>query len=162
MHALTHCRLPDAKYNFVLNCDFYYYSYEFRSKKHVYYGSSLSLVHANQTNDIQGNKLRNQRSQFFFLQSACFHCTWCFNQLHQVRLKMASYSHTEHNQNHYRTREHILDRYRHGKDLFDRPGEEYLYLSNNQDYPQLVQSQAERFLYMTKRSNLSNVGFIDA
>jgi hypothetical protein len=74
---------------------------------------------------------------------------------------MASYSHTEHNQNQFRSREHILNRYRHGKDLFDRPGEEYIYISNNTDYPQLVQFEAERFLYMTRRSNLTDVGFID-
>lgn len=74
---------------------------------------------------------------------------------------MASYSHTEHNRLEFRTREHIIDRFRTGKDLFDRPGETYVYVDNNLDYPQLVKAQPDRFLYMTKRANSSNAGFID-
>ncbi len=161
MNALSHCLLPKSSVRFVLNCDFYYYSYEFRSKRHFYYGSTLTLMHSNQSNLPSGTEIRNQRFKYKFMPSTCYHCTWCFNQLKEVRLKMASYSHTEHNQNQFRSREHILNRYRHGKDLFDRPGEEYIYISNNTDYPQLVQFEAERFLYMTRRSNLTDVGFID-
>ena len=74
---------------------------------------------------------------------------------------MASYSHTEHNQLRFRTREHIVDRYRTGKDLFDRPGETYTFVVNNLDYPRLIRAQPERFIHMTKRANSSNAGFID-
>ena len=163
MYALTHCQLPDSVFSFVLTCDFYYYSYEFRSRTHeIYYGSTLSLIDGKQRKSLSGNELRNQRSNYVLIRSGCFHCTWCFNQLKQVRLKMASYSHTEHNQEQYRTREHILDHYRHGKDLFDRAGEFYTYLPDNRDYPKLVQSEPDRFLYLTKRYNQTNAGFIDA
>lgn len=74
---------------------------------------------------------------------------------------MAAYSHTEHNQLQYRTREHILDRYRHGKDLFDRNDQIYRFQENNQDLPQLLKSEPSRFMYMTTRFNTTNAGFID-
>lgn len=162
MNALTNCLLPDPFPPSVLICDFYYYSYEFRSKIHTHYGSTINLIISNQSNIPSGNSLRDTRFKFQSQPSSCFHCTWCFNQLKKVRLKMSSYSHTEHNQIQFRSKEHILNRYRYGKDLFDRHGEEYVYIINNIDFPELVKLQAERFMYMTKRSKLPNVGFIDS
>ena len=142
------------------DCDFYYYSYEYRNKFLQHFGSTVTLINTNQTNP-SGNELRDARFRYRTISSTCFHCTWCFNQLKEVRLKMASYSHLEHNQVKFQSREHILDRYRYGKDLFDRKGLEYVYV-NNTDYPQLVKLQSERFMFMTNRTKLPNVGFIDA
>lgn len=162
MNALFHCSLPNPFISSVLDCDFYYYSYEFRSKIHKHYGSTVTLIDSNQSKQPFGNSLRNERFHYRNIPSTCFHCTWCFNQLNQVRLKMASYSHVEHNQDRFRSRDHILNRYRYGQDLFERPNEEYIYIKNNADFPELVKLQSERFMFMTKRTNLTNVGFIDA
>jgi beta-1,4-mannosyl-glycoprotein beta-1,4-N-acetylglucosaminyltransferase len=161
MNALFNCPLPNPFLPLVLDCDFYYYSYEFRSIIHKWYGSTITLIDSNQSKNLSGNSLRDERFHFKSIPSTCYHCTWCFNQLKEVRLKMASYSHTEHNEIQFRQREHILNRYRYGKDLFDRPGEEYIYIKNNINFPELVKLQSERFMYMTRRSNLINVGFID-
>jgi len=162
MNALSHCSLPSPFPSSVLVCDFYYYSYEFRNKPHVFLGSTVILVDTKQSNSPSGNTLRNVRGSYHRMDSSCFHCSWCFNELKEVRLKMASYSHTEHNEEKFRARDHIIDRYQHGKDLFDRPGEEYIYISNNTELPRLVQFQPERFKFMTQRARLPNAGFIDA
>jgi len=162
MNALANCPLSDPFLPLVLDCDFYYYSYEFRSKTRTWFGSTINLINSSQLEIPSGNSLRDERFHFKSIPSTCYHCTWCFNQLKEVLMKIASYSHTEHNQIKFRSREHILNRYRHGKDLFDRSGDEYIYIKNNTDFPELVKLQPERFMYITKRSNLSNVGFIDA
>jgi len=120
------------------------------------------MIDSNQPNLPTSNSLLHERFKFNFFPSTCYHCTWCFNQLKEVLMKIASYSHTEHNEIKFRSREHILKRYRYGIDLFDRQGEEYIYINNNTDLPELVKSQPERFMYTTKRSKMYNVGFIDA
>jgi len=162
MNALANCPLPDSFPPSILDCHFYYYSYEFRSKTHIYHGVTIHLIHSNPSNLPTSNSLRHGKFDFHCFPSTCYHCTWCFNQLKDVRRKMASYSHTEHNGIKFRSSEQILKRYRYGIDLFDRQGEEYIYINNNTDLPELVKSQPERFLYMTKRSKMYNVGFIDA
>jgi hypothetical protein len=162
MNALSSCSLPDPFPASVLDCDFYYYSYEYRSKMRQHFGSTVTVVEPYRSEHPSGNSLRDARFHYRAISSTCFHCTWCFNQLKTVRLKMASYSHIEHNQAKFHSREHILDRYRYGKDLFDRPNEEYVYVKDNNDFPELVKLQSQRFMYMINRSNLANVGFIDA
>ena len=161
MQALRQCQLPSPFHPLALQCEFYYYSYEFRNVIHKLLGSTVTRVFANQSKQVSGDALRKTRTDFPSVPRSCYHCTWCFNQIKEVRFKMSSYSHTEHNRLEFRTREHIIDRFRTGQDLFDRPGETYVYVDNNLDYPQLVKAQPDRFHYMMKRANSSNAGFID-
>ncbi|KAF9271380.1 hypothetical protein BGZ68_003744, partial [Mortierella alpina] len=91
----------------------------------------------------------------------CYHCTWCFSNITQVTRKMQSYSHTEHNQEQYRSRQWILDHFSQGIDLFDREGEINDYIEDNQDLPQYVRDSPKRFSYMLRRKGLANAGFVD-
>jgi beta-1,4-mannosyl-glycoprotein beta-1,4-N-acetylglucosaminyltransferase len=164
MRVLSACQLPVPFPSLVLVCASYYYSFEFRRKGDAMVGPTVSLLMANRTNrslSPSGKILRDERFGYQHMPSACYHCSWCFDQINLTRTKMASYSHTEHDRAQFQTQEHILTRYRHGKDLFDRPGEEYVRIENNAEVPELVKAQKRRFLYMTNRSALVNDGFRD-
>ena len=164
LRILSACQLPDPFPALVLVCATYYYSFEFLRIGNVILGPTVSLLPANRANrsvSPSGKILRDERFGYQQMPSACYHCSWCFDQINLTRTKMASYSHTEHDRDHFQAQEHILTRYRHGKDLFDRPGEEYKHVKNNDEIPELVKAQQERFIYMINRSALVNVGFRD-
>ncbi|KAF9279415.1 hypothetical protein BGZ68_007945 [Mortierella alpina] len=74
---------------------------------------------------------------------------------------MESYSHREHNKEQYRDRKWILDHFSQGIDLFDQPKQIYDYIEDNQDVPQYVRDNPQRFSYMLRRKGLANAGFID-
>lgn len=110
-----------------------------------------------------GTKLREYRikDEATFVDDACFHCSWCFSNLTQVVNKVEAYSHTEHNQEKYKDRSWILDRFRNGQDLFEREWDTFEYVENNLDLPQYVLDNQDRFEYMLSRRGKANAGFID-
>lgn len=164
LQALTTCQLPRPFRSLVLICAYYYYSFEFRRRGGTTIGATvtwLSMHRSNRTSLPSGKGLRDERFDYRRIPSACYHCSWCFDRINLTRSKMASNSHTELNQARFQTQEHILSRYRQGKDLFDRPGEIYLRVANNKEIPKLVNAQRDRFAYMWNRSVLPNAGFRD-
>ncbi|KAF9942137.1 hypothetical protein BGZ67_002772 [Mortierella alpina] len=170
---------------FKLGCRFYYYSYEYRHRGDWYgpvlvrYRDPASPIFARPESDpyprlsrIQhvmeddwshaGQRLREQRVEDTpSFDDQCYHCTWCFSNITQVTRKMHSYSHTEHSQELYTKRRWILDHFSQGIDLFERSGEIYDYIGDNQDLPQYVRNNSARFSYMLRRKGLANAGFTD-
>ncbi|KAF9923255.1 hypothetical protein BGZ67_009915 [Mortierella alpina] len=170
---------------FKLGCQFYYYSYEYRHRGD-WYGPTLmryrdpdspiftrpesdpypglDVIQHIMENDWAdaGRRLRDRvvgNTPHF--DGQCHHCTWCFSNITAVIRKMQSYSHTEHSQSTYTNKKWILDHFSQGIDLFDRGGEIYDYVEDNQDLPQYIRSNSEKFSFMLRRKGLANAGFID-
>ncbi|KAF9285927.1 hypothetical protein BGZ68_003360 [Mortierella alpina] len=170
---------------FTLGCRFYYYSYEYRHRGDwngpmlFRYRDSDSPIfsrpesnpypHLNMVQDIMANgwlrageRLRNKRDEGApGFDDQCYHCSWCFSNITQVTRKMQSYSHTDHNQEKYSSRKWILDHFSQGIDLFDRGGQDYDYIEDNQDVPQYVRDNKSKFSFMLRRKGLPNAGFLD-
>ncbi|KAG0048832.1 hypothetical protein BGZ83_006272 [Gryganskiella cystojenkinii] len=109
-----------------------------------------------------GQSLRDERNGNEPLHdNQCYHCTWCFAYLEQFVHKATSYSHQEHNQPYVRDPEYIKDHVRRGVDIFEREYDQFNYIENNQDLPEYIKANPEKFSYMLKRKDLPNAGFVD-
>ncbi|KAF9980601.1 hypothetical protein BGZ75_008250 [Mortierella antarctica] len=169
---------------FRLGCRFYYYSYEFRHRGDwngpalLRYRDPDSPIftrpesnpypHLSMVQNIMengwlraGERLRNKRDEAPGFDDQCYHCSWCFSNITQVIRKMQSYSHTDHNQEKYSSRRWILDHFSQGTDLFDRGGQEYDYVKDNQDVPLYVRDNKSKFSFMLRRKDLPSAGFLD-
>ncbi|CAF1074626.1 unnamed protein product [Rotaria sordida] len=159
IQALASCQLPTPFQSLVLQCDFYYYSFEFLSATYRYFpGITISRFSPNDKIPLD---LRVGRFYNRPMLSTCFHCSYCFDRLETVRLKTASFSHIELNLPKFQEPKHIIDCFRNGKDLYDRHSERFRRVNINEiELPQLVQVERERFMYMLDRSS-PNAGFRD-
>ncbi|CAO3565158.1 unnamed protein product [Mortierella alpina] len=170
---------------FKLGCQFYYYSFEYRHRGDwcgptlMRYRNHDSPIFRRPESDpnpgserIQyimennwsdaGSRLRDRNVEDTpYFDGQCHFCTWCFSNIKQVTRKMHSYSHTEHSESTFTNKAWILDHYRQGIDLFEREGELYDYIKDNQDLPQYVRDNSDRFSFMLRRKGLANAGFID-
>lgn len=94
------------------------------------------------------------------LWSAGWHCSTCFSTIEEVLTKMSSFSHQFLNKEVYRDPDRIADHVRAGKDLWDRPGEEYQRMENNKDVPPILLDKSEQFAHLLNRDG-PNAGFKD-
>jgi len=92
--------------------------------------------------------------------NAGWHCSTCFEHIEEVLGKMGSFSHTSLNQEGFRDRQRIVDRVRNGKDLWDRKGEEFDWVDQNEDLPEILKGDRERWRYLLDRDG-ENAGFVD-
>ncbi|QSZ33799.1 hypothetical protein DSL72_005371 [Monilinia vaccinii-corymbosi] len=154
-------RTCDYKGSITLHARFYYYSYQFLHRG-VEWAHPQATVYAGPTDTILPADLRYGKGDFpkGNLANASWHCSSCFPTMAEMKIKMASFSHTEYNTDEFKSEERIADRVRKGLDLFDRQGEEYDKLEGNNDVPDWVAKNPEKFGYLLKRDN-RNAGFID-
>ncbi|CAF4649768.1 unnamed protein product [Rotaria sp. Silwood1] len=159
VRALASCQLPLPFQSLLLQCEFYYYSFEFRHATRPYWpGGSVSRF---SPTDKISSGIREARVRYRPMPGTCFHCSYCFDRLSTVRLKLASFSHTELDIPKYHDQKHIIDRFRNGKDLFDRASEPLRRVYKNEiELPRLLQVEQNRFGYMLNRS-APNAGFLD-
>ncbi|CAF4001760.1 unnamed protein product, partial [Rotaria sordida] len=159
IQTLASCQLHTPFQSLLLQCDFYYYSFGFRHAPDPYFpGVTVSRF---SPNDKIPLNLRESRFHNRPMLSTCFHCSYCFDRLETVRLKIASFSHTELNIPKYHDQKYIIDCFRNGKDLYDRHGVRFRHVNINKiELPRLVQVKRERFMYMLDRSS-PNAGFRD-
>ena len=94
------------------------------------------------------------------LANASWHCSSCFASMGELLDKMAAFSHTSMNAAPFRDRARIADRVRSGRDLWDRPGQEYERVEGNADVPGFVLGNRARFGYMLDRDG-RDAGFVD-
>ncbi|KAG0232141.1 hypothetical protein BGW42_008357 [Actinomortierella wolfii] len=180
-HALSFVRL---------DCDFYYYSYEYKHRGQ-WIGPILARfeepdVGVDPFLDDQ-NKLDKDGMVIFdkpfwndynnmgyrmrmmlrldqdvaTVDQSCWHCSWCFPNISDVQRKANSYSHREHADSQFMQHDWILEHFREGIDLFEREGEVYDYIKNNKDVPAYVATQRDRFAYQLNRKGKYNAGFVD-
>ncbi|KAG0242224.1 hypothetical protein BGW41_004656 [Actinomortierella wolfii] len=172
-----------------LGCSLYYYSYEYKHPQpwtgptlaQFEEASSETVdVFADDEDKLDGNGRLVVQKPFWddwsnagyrlralvrhnddvpYVEDACWHCSWCFATTDQFKNKASSYSHSEHNQPDFRNEKWIVQHVREGKDLFDRPGQTYEYIANNDDLPKYIDINRDRFAYMLDRKGKSNAGF---
>ena len=162
IRALKSCQLPDPFPATLLKCDFYYYSFEFVQPRSPHWpGVSVAFY---KPNEVIPSKIRHAKDSYQPAIGTCFHCSYCFDTVAAVRLKLSSFSHMEVDIDRFRNLKHILDRYKHGKDLFDNIVQPFPRPNLNEtEIPQLllVESERDRFDYMWKRLSMDNIGFRD-
>ncbi|KAG0255303.1 hypothetical protein DFQ27_006315 [Actinomortierella ambigua] len=172
----------------VLNCDLYYYSFEFKRDEPrrgpVMAQFQLAPTDVDPSSDEPVVLAQNGIRQFpkplwedwpnvghrlralvyapeaNIIPDACWHCSWCFSTISQVKSKAASYSHTEHNQATYMNNDWIIQHFQQGRDLFDRP-ETYVYRGPPTDIPQYVADHPEKYAYLTRRYKDPKAAFRD-
>lgn len=144
-----------------LECKFYYYSYQFHHHGDDWIGA---VIHKFETIEKfpSGQQLREMRDDdnIHQIPNSCWHCTWCFSNINAFINKASSYSHKEHNDEEFMNKEWIIDHVRYGIDLFERPGEYYEYIEDNQDIPNYINKNRKKFAYMLDRRN-DYAGFIE-
>jgi beta-1,4-mannosyl-glycoprotein beta-1,4-N-acetylglucosaminyltransferase len=118
LYLLKSCGIPRQFPPTVLQCDAYYYSFEFRSSSNpVRLGTTLSRFNARQ---MIPSGIYNARSHYRPIPHVCFHCSYCFDTVTLVRSKLTSFSHTELDIARYHNLQYIIDRFQNGKYLFRR------------------------------------------
>lgn len=129
---------------------------------------SLEFLFELSENDwmVAGGRLRElarseARNKMIGLPKSCWHCSWCFATMRQVRAKLDARSHTELDKKEYWAKDWILDRVRSGKDLMDRPHLQYEYLANNTDVPSTLIMNKDRYSFMLERKDRDDAGFLD-
>ncbi|KAI0484808.1 glycosyltransferase family 17 protein [Xylariaceae sp. FL0804] len=160
---LKACHFPRR---LTLRSHFYYYSYQYMHKgtqwahpQATFYQGWRTILPTNLRNSDGGLQplIKLEKGDLW---SAGWHCSTCFSTVEEVLVKMASFSHIWLNQDVFRDRDRIADRVRNGKDLWDREGEEYERVDNNQDIPPPLLAKPSRFSYLFNRDG-PTVGFSD-
>ncbi|KAG9238279.1 glycosyl transferase family 17 protein [Amylocarpus encephaloides] len=165
--AITIMRNCDFPKRLTLRSQFFYYGFQWRHvgedwahpQATIYYGPERTILPVDLRNGEGGNRISAWWDKAE-LWNAGWHCSTCFEKINDVLKKMSSFSHTGYNKEEFRDRTRIVDRVRKGLDLWDRPGENYIYISDNQDIPQFLRENRLRFKYMLDRDNWS-AGFVD-
>ncbi|ORY62248.1 glycosyl transferase [Pseudomassariella vexata] len=149
-----------------LRSSFYYYSFQFLHSgaqwihpQATYYQGWRTILPVNLRN-WDGGLQPLVKLETADLWNAGWHCSSCFSTIQEFLNKMSSFSHVWMNQEVYRDRDRIANYVRQGKDLWDREGEEFLRVENNEDIPPMLLDERDRFSYLVDRDGPS-AGFRD-
>ena len=154
--VLRQCDFPRR---LTLESMFYYYSFQWRHRGNwmhpqaTYYTGASTITPSNLRNGEGSNFV----STFFAhyekatLRNASWHCSSCFSTMAEVRNKLSSFSHSGWNRDEFRTTESLIDKFRHGLDLFERPEEVYDRVERNFDVPNYVLQNRDSFRYLLDR-----------
>lgn len=150
-----------------LRSRFYYYSFQWLHRgpdwphpQATYYQGPKDTLLPNSLRIGDGGFAPLRAFEKGELANASWHCSSCFATVDEFLGKMASFSHTWMNAEEFRDRDRILDRVRHGKDLWDREGEMFDRIEDNRDVPSYLLHNTERFGYMLDRDG-PTAGFKD-
>ena len=130
----------------LLRQNLYYYAFSWRHDVPLYWRTDAVLW------DIKHPRynIRRQDGAAVVVNNSGWHCSWCFKRMQQFRIKARSYSHSEHDQGHFLSRNHILQSVRNGLDLFNRSSETFTFVEPI-DIPLYLKSNAHRYLWMLDR-----------
>lgn len=164
--TITILKACDFPLRLNLRSEFYYYSFQFRHKgaqwahpQATYYRGSRTILPVNLRNSDGGIQplIKLDTADLW---NAGWHCSSCLATIAELLTKLSSFSHQWMNVDGYRDRDRIASYIRQGKDLWDREGEEFERIDNNQDIPKILLDQRERFSYLLDRDG-PNAGFGD-
>lgn len=168
--VLRACEIPRR---LTLRSQFYYYSFQFLHRGVEWPHPQATIFHGlDQTilpDDLRNNDGLRQWGLLAplvrwldtgDLWNAAWHCSSCFRTVAEVQTKLESFSHMLLNTPEYHDRDRIADRVRKGKDLWDRPGEIYDTIDDNNDIPAPLKTNRERWAYLLDR-NGDSAGFAD-
>ncbi|KAJ3077431.1 hypothetical protein HDU99_001187 [Rhizoclosmatium hyalinum] len=133
---------------------FHYFGFAYWHHRHYWPdGKVLRWTNKLSIDKFEAQGLRFDHAGGVQVKNAGWHCSWCFSNMSQVMSKVQSYSHQEHNQPEFLTRENILNGFRHGYDLFGRTYDQFKYIEDNQDLPDYVALNRDKYEYMLYRRN---------
>ncbi|KAK4157803.1 glycosyltransferase [Chaetomidium leptoderma] len=146
---------------------FYYYSFQWlhrgpewpHPQATFYQGMGKTLL-PNDLRIADGGMWPTREWEKGDLHNASWHCSSCFETMGELLNKMGSFSHTNMNAAKFRERKRIAKRIRKGEDLWDREGQVYDRVDDNEDVPGFLLENRERFAYMLNRDG-PNAGFTD-
>ncbi|EME78581.1 glycosyltransferase family 17 protein, partial [Pseudocercospora fijiensis CIRAD86] len=171
LNVLRHCQFPDR---LTLQSRFYYYSFQWlhigeewpHPQATTYHGLRGTLTPTHLRNGIGGVSIIPFWSAFLrwyqkaSISDAAWHCSSCFSTIEEMRMKMASFSHTPLNTDENRDEKTMLERVRKGLDLFGRAGERYARVEGNRDVPRYILDHWAKFKYLLNRDG-EDAGFTD-
>ncbi|KAI0899316.1 glycosyltransferase family 17 protein [Annulohypoxylon nitens] len=161
--VLKACQFPRR---LTLRSHFYYYSFQYLHRgtqwahpQATYYQGWRTILPVNLRNSDGGLQplIKMEKGDLF---DAGWHCSTCFSTIGEVLTKLSSFSHVWLNQEAFRDRDRIADRVRNGKDLWDREGEEYERIEDNNDIPTALLGHPDKFSYLLNRDG-PTAGFRD-
>jgi len=172
MILLRHCSVPAR---LTLRTHFYYYSFQWRHRGPQWAHPDATIYRDSQTimpNDLRQGLLRDGWAPVTALRrwwdrgtlwNAGWHCSSCFATVAEMRTKMNSFSHQGWNTAKNRDASTLVNRVRHGLDLFGRKGELYDRIDHNEDVPPFISQQYKqsgRFRHLLNRDG-KDAGFED-
>jgi beta-1,4-mannosyl-glycoprotein beta-1,4-N-acetylglucosaminyltransferase len=172
MLILRYCLIPSR---LTLRTQFYYYSFQWLHRGPQWTHPDVTLYRGPATtmpNDLRQGLLGDEWAPIAALHrwwnrgtlwNAGWHCSSCFATVAEMRIKMHSFSHQGWNTAENRDSRTMIDRVRHGLDLFGRPDQIYDKIENNKDVPSYISEQYERkgrFRYLLDRDG-QDAGFED-
>ena len=145
---------------------FYYYSFQFlhtgpewAHPQATYYQGKKTILPANLREGDGGiSFLRGFEKAT--LGNAAWHCSSCFQTMGEFLNKMASFSHGSMNRKTFQNRTRIASAVREGRDLWERPQDQFRRIENNEDVPKYILEKRDRFRYMLNRDG-QTAGFTD-
>lgn len=171
VEVLRRCEFPAR---LTLRSHFYYYSFQWRHRG-AQWAHPQATVYRGLDDTILPKDLRNGEPAtpgFLWLNvlrawwekaeilDAGWHCSSCFSTVSEMQQKMDSFSHQGWNTEANHDTKTIVQRVRQGLDLFGREGELYDRSEGNEDLPQYILTQGQRFGYLVDRDG-ENAGFSD-
>jgi len=172
MLLLRYCLIPAR---LTLRSQFYYYSYQWRHRGPQWAHPDATVYRGDMTimpNDLRQGLLGRGWAPLASIRrwwdrgtlwNAGWHCSSCFASVAEMRTKMHSFSHQGWNTADNRKLRTLIDRVRHGLDLFGRAGELYDKVEGNEDVPPYLSEQYRskgRFRYLLDRDG-EDAGFED-
>lgn len=154
--ALRNCKVPDAV---TLRSKMYYYSFQWLQRGEDWIHPQ-AMLWKGKDDTIPADKLRMGYNDQHNMQNAAWHCSYCLKSLDDMVNKVTSFSHVEFNKPEFRDREKILNRVRLGLDFFDRPNSFFDRVEDNQDIPEFLKRNADKYPFAVNRDP-ANANFQD-
>ncbi|KAI9877034.1 MAG: hypothetical protein M1823_007171, partial [Watsoniomyces obsoletus] len=151
---LKNCKFPERV---TIRSQFYYYSFQWQHHDGDWNHPQATFFQGNDT--IRPEDLR-MGPGYRDLLNASWHCSSCLSSVAKFRQKIEGFSHTEYNHARFKDPAQIVRRVRNGIDLFDRGGQDYDKIVDNQDLPTYLKTHADRFPWVVNRDP-PNANFID-
>lgn len=145
LRALRNCAFPRR---LTLRSSFYYYGFQWLHRGDQW-PHPQATFYEGPDHTVKPDELRGSQDDEIW--SAGWHCSYCFGRLDDFVNKIQSFSHTEMNQPQFTNREKILQRVRHGIDMFERGDEIFDRIDHNQDVPRYLMEHKNRFGYTIDR-----------
>ncbi|KAI4207832.1 MAG: hypothetical protein LQ346_000335 [Caloplaca aetnensis] len=145
LKALRNCDFPRK---LTLRSHFYYYGFQWLHRGEQWPHPQATFFEGPE-NTVKPEELRNSHDSDLW--NAAWHCSYCFGRLSDFVNKIQSFSHTEMNQPRFTDRAKILQRVRHGIDMFERNEVKIDRIDTNNDIPQYLLANRDRFGYTINR-----------
>ncbi|KAL8834403.1 MAG: hypothetical protein Q9170_003771 [Blastenia crenularia] len=147
LKVLRNCAFPRR---LTLRSHFYYYGFQWLHRGDQWPHPQATFFEG-PDHTVKPQELRGTNDPEADLWNAAWHCSYCFGRLQDLVDKIQSFSHSELNRPEFTDRAKILQRVRHGIDMFDRGEERFDRIDTNKDVPQYLLENKDRFGYTIDR-----------